>query len=118
MENSIAITLPTGDDPSSSVLATILALVRRSDSIVVKSEGTRVLVNAIKSLCSTAGNIKDPSRQTAIRAVTNATSAKLLARLFGRSGKFPVLINESTMALFLLAHQRDGGKYTVQPDMV
>ena len=109
MENTIElVTVPEGSG-SGSLLDQILALVKRSDSIVVKSEGTRVLVNAIKSLCSTSSE-QDAKQKAAIRTISNPDSATRLAQMLGRSKKFPVLVNEAVMALLLIAFQRDGGK--------
>ncbi|TDL27510.1 hypothetical protein BD410DRAFT_782602 [Rickenella mellea] len=109
VENSIALILPRGPcEPSQSGLHQILALVRRSDSVAVKSEGTRVLVNVIKSICSASGDILDPTRQTALQVLTNSDCAMALAQLLGRSTKYPILVNEATVALLLLALRPTG----------
>ena len=50
VDNTFSLILP---DESGSPLRQILDLVRTSDSIATKSEGTRVLVNAVKSLWGT-----------------------------------------------------------------
>ena len=110
MENSIVCVLESDDGKgTNSCLSQILALSRRSESVSVKSEGARVLVNVIKSLCSSTGNIKDPSRNQAISIVTTAESANTLAQLLGRSRKHVILLNESVVAMLLLAHQPKGG---------
>lgn len=75
----------------------------------VKSEGARVLVNVIKSLCSSAGDLHDANRRLAIQIVSTAESALTLAQLLGRSRKHIILLNESIMAMLLLAHQPNGG---------
>lgn len=109
-ENSITLTVPVNEtDLSDTGLEQVIQLVRRSDTIHVKSEGTRVLVNIVKSLCSTTGNGQDPRRQTAIQSITTPRSSDALAALFVRSKKYPVLINEATMALLLIALQPSGG---------
>jgi hypothetical protein len=124
--------LPSSHPPSAPTgLAQILALVRRSESVTVKSEGTRVLVNVVKSLWS-AGPITSPAvdsvtepsngskehisekqrkRAVAIRAVLSSESALALATLVGRSGKYPLLVNEGVVALSLLCTHREGGGF-------
>lgn len=93
-------TSPTGIDQ-------ILALVKRSDTVAVKSEGTRVIVNVIKSLCAQtqADERKLEQRRKAIGLITMSASATALAELVGRSRKYPVLISEGIIALTLLSLQ-------------
>lgn len=86
---------------------------QQSDTIAIKSEGTRVLVNVIKSLWAnevTLDATKQELRQDAITAVLNPASAKVLASLVGRSMKYPLLVNEGVVALTLLSTHKDGGK--------
>lgn len=110
VENSITCVLDIdGDDISSSCISQILALSRRSDSIPVKSEGARVLVNTVKSLCSSTGDLLDPRRQAAIKSLNNLEAANALAQLLGRSKKYVTLLNESVVALCLLSVQTNGG---------
>ncbi|KAF9264723.1 hypothetical protein L218DRAFT_972334 [Marasmius fiardii PR-910] len=108
-------------------LSQILSLVKRSDSIPIKSEGTRVLVNVIKSLWSSdvigatppnrPKSSKDRTedeerqRQDAIRTVLTMPCASALASLVARSGKYPLLVNEGVVALTLLSTQKLGGTY-------
>lgn len=125
VDNTFALVLPSSKEESSG-LVQILALVQRSDAVPIKSEGTRVLVNAIKSLWSSdstpsqAGGLQNlEQRQTrrlnAMRSLMTPDCADALARLIGRSGKYPVLVNEGVVALSLLSTQRDGGKSTTPP---
>lgn len=133
VENTLALVLPpsTQQDPKPITgLSQILALVKRSDTVTVKSEGTRVLVNVIKSLWSsgitptvnsssspTAGSANDSGelaerenrRQEAMRTVLTPQSASVLASLIGRSVQFPILVNEGVVALTLLSTQKQGG---------
>lgn len=110
MANSVICALDTDDDQlATSCLNQILALSGRSDSIPVKSEGARVLVNVIKSLCSSSGDLHERRRQVAIKAVANAEAATTLARLLGRSKKHIILLNESIVSMCLLALQPGGG---------
>ncbi|KAI5122938.1 hypothetical protein M0805_006820 [Coniferiporia weirii] len=107
--NSIACVLNVDDNQSStSCLSQVLALSSRSDSVPVRSEGARVLVNVIKSLCSSTGDLHESHRQLAIQAVTSLESAKTLARLLGRSEKHVILLNEAIVAMMLLIHQPKG----------
>ncbi|EJD06025.1 uncharacterized protein FOMMEDRAFT_104451 [Fomitiporia mediterranea MF3/22] len=107
--NAIICVLDGADSQSSvSCLSQILALSQRSDSVPVKSEGARVLVNIVKSLCSSTGDLNEPRRKAAIKAVTNAESATTLARLLGRSKKHVILLNESIVSMCLLALQSGG----------
>lgn len=110
----------------------MLALVKRSDSVPIKSEGSRVLVNVVKSLWSnnlpaspSASSVESPvagtfnkddllekqrKRNAAIRTVLTSECALTLAGLVGRSGKYPLLINEGVVALSLLSTQKEGGQ--------
>ena len=128
MENTLALVIPApGQDVASTGLAQILDVVRRADSIAIKSEGTRVLVNVIKSLLPeslvgkklTASDAQpghnlseelQKSRQDALQLVLKPQCASALASLIARSGKYPVLINEGVVALTLMGTRKDGGK--------
>ncbi|KZT26246.1 hypothetical protein NEOLEDRAFT_1132274 [Neolentinus lepideus HHB14362 ss-1] len=114
-ENSCHLVLPVDDqDPELTAADQILALVRRSDSIAVKSEGTRVFVQVIKSLWSSdAASGSDMRRQNARKAVVIPEVAAALAQLVGRSRKYPILINEGVVALTLLSMFPGGGKIVV-----
>jgi hypothetical protein len=93
-----------------SALEQIMALVRRTDTVTVKSEGTRVLGNVVKTLFADVSSA-DPSRKAAREGVVSQENANALAALIGRSKKYPMLINEAVVALsFLTAHER-GGKF-------
>lgn len=118
VENAFTLVLPA--EQGVTGLAQITSLVRRSDSISIKSEGTRVLVNVIKSLWSSdippaaaetePLSIKQKKKQTAIRLMMTQDCASSLASLVARSGRYPVLVNEGVVALSLLSTQRLGGK--------
>lgn len=103
-------TLPASDeDRAATALDYILALTRRSDSIAVKSEGTRVLVNAIKSVWSSDA-ADGETRRKVMLALLTPQCATSLAQLLGRSKKYPVLVNESVVALTLLSTHSAGGE--------
>lgn len=99
-----------------------MSLVQRTESISIKSEGTRVLVNAIKTLWSSAipatpstpddeGLSQQKQKQKqAIRLLLTQDCATALALLVARSGKYPLLVNEGIVALSLMSTQRAGGK--------
>lgn len=110
MENACALALPPSESTTPAGLTQILALVRRSDTIAIKSEGTRVLVNVVKSLWSSevVDPIQQKMRQNAIKAVLVPASAEALASLIGRSMKYPLLVNEGVVALTLLSTHKDG----------
>ncbi|KAA1469477.1 hypothetical protein DENSPDRAFT_835109 [Dentipellis sp. KUC8613] len=100
--------VPEGQDPKSSGLQQILDLIRRSDTVAVKSEGTRVFVNVIRTLWSNA-TPESEKRTKAKELVTTPAVAFALAQLIGRSKKYPALINEGMVALTLLTLQKFGG---------
>lgn len=110
--------IPASGASVPSGLEQIVALVKRTDSISVKSEGSRVLVNVIKSLWAVKPSNQTPSQdrqkdlETATRLVLTADSADVLAVLLASSGRHPILVNESILALTLLAMHPEGGRLT------
>ena len=92
-----------------SALEQITGLAQRADSVTVKSEGTRVLANAIKTLTADLPST-DQRRKAAARAVVTPANANALAALIGRSKKYPMLINEAVVALSFLTAQERGGE--------
>lgn len=118
--NTIALVLPDPMKPEEPTTFTqILALVRRSDTVAVKSEGTRVFVNAIKTLWSNEASSKDPGlaqhRKEATEKLVTPACAATLAQLIGRSKKYAILINEGVMALSLLSTHSGGGTRSLLP---
>lgn len=111
--NACTLVLSPSDSSSPAGLTQIIALVRRSDTVAIKSEGTRVLVNVTKSLLSSATSSdsgEKQSRQSAIEGVLTPASVEVLAALIGRSMKYPLLVNEGVVALTLLSTQGKGSK--------
>ena len=94
----------------------ILALVNRSDSVAIKSEGTRVIVNVVRTLWSQATPDGD-QRKNSMNIITEPSVALALAQLIGRSKKYPMLINEGMVALTLLSLTAPGGTF-VQCDVI
>ena len=114
MNNTLALVLPDPANPEEPTTFTqILALVRRSDTVAVKSEGTRVFVNAIKTLWSNDASSTDPEfaarRKEAMDKLVTPACAATLAQLIGRSKKYAILINEGVVALSLLSTHASGG---------
>lgn len=115
-------TAPSG----TSGLKQILALVKRSEAVPIRSEGVRVLVNVVKSLFTSSSNStyavpvsideegdreSQKQREAGVKAVLTPENADALAKMVGRSGQYPVLVNEGLVALSLLSTQPSGGTY-------
>ncbi|KAJ7097972.1 hypothetical protein B0H15DRAFT_823645 [Mycena belliarum] len=129
VENTFVLVLPGHDDASSPTgLSQIMALVKRTKSTPVRSEGTRVLVNVIKSLWSNDPSA-NPSMNATLQGINTADAllenqrkrhesmqtvltpecAFALASLVGRSAKYPLLVNEGVVALSLMSTIKAGG---------
>lgn len=132
VDNSFALVLPDPATSSSrpSGLSQILGLVKRSENIPIRSEGTRVLVNVIKSLFSNAPPTspttvlpspvtpaasnheatieKQQKKEETIKALQNKDCTSALANLITRGARFPLLVNEGVVALSLLSMQAEG----------
>ncbi|KIJ06186.1 hypothetical protein PAXINDRAFT_20608 [Paxillus involutus ATCC 200175] len=119
IDNSFLLVLPSdGENNASTGLAQLHGLVKRSDTVAIKSEGTRVIVNLVKSLWSNDPTSEQRSaeenqatqqkRERAIQTLVTGPYAEALAALVGRSPKYPMLINEAVVALSLLSTHRDG----------
>ena len=122
VDNSFAVILPSdGATAPATGLSQLLALVKRSDTVAIKSEGTRVIVNLTKSLWSSDPTIEQQNteetqtrqqkRERAIQALVTTPCIDALAALASRSTKYPILINEAIVALSLLSTYRDGGQF-------
>ncbi|KAI9508276.1 hypothetical protein F5148DRAFT_1197562 [Russula earlei] len=102
-KNCYNLILPSdGQEADSTGLHQILALIKRSDSTAVKSEGTRVFVNVIRTLWHENTRDGEP-RKAAMGIVNSPPLALALAQLVGRSKKYPILVNEGIVALTLLS---------------
>lgn len=98
-------------------LSALLELIRRTDDVPTRMEGTRVLVNAIKSLWSSAlksvatdsdnTSIDPNSRQKARHILTCEAVVSALSDMVKNSTKYPVLVNEGILALTLIAASID-----------
>ena len=111
VENSISSVLKEESQRNEKpALEQIMGLVQRAETITIKSEGTRVLANVIKTLSADLSSA-DRRRKTARKAVATPENANALAALIGRSKKYPMLINEAIVALSLLTAQERGGEF-------
>lgn len=120
IDNSIRMILPSEmANPPPTGLSQILSLIRRSDRVASKSEGTRIIVNLVKSLWSNdAPNAsrsaeeslsRQQKRDKAITTLLSVPCVEALTALLGRSFKYPILVNEAVVALSLLSTHCDGG---------
>jgi len=116
VEHTCALVISASGASAPSGLEQILALVKRTESVPVKNEGSRVLVNVIKSLWAVK-----PSNQTRQQDVEIATglvltqdSADVLATLLASSGRYPILVNEGILALTLLSMHPEGGPIVIK----
>lgn len=113
VDHTIALVLPS-DPTRPSGLSQILALIKRSDSVSIRSEGSRVLVNVVKSLWFTerpTGPVdeKQKKREQCVASVLTPECANTLTALVGRSNKYPILVNEGIVAISLLCTHKLGG---------
>jgi len=120
VDNCFLLTLPEGESHATG-LEQLLELIRRSDTVAIKSEGTRVIVNIVKSLwASDVSESQIPieerqkKREQSIDALLTPKCAQAIAALIARSVKYPVLINEGIVALSLLSTHAKGGPLVVQ----
>ena len=98
--------------PQPSGLDQIVALVGRSDSIVVKSEGTRVIGYVVKSLWRAVEQCSPEEMEPMRAAMTKVASVpaiQALAEMLARNRKHVILLNESILALTLLSGQSVAG---------
>ncbi|KAL1746374.1 hypothetical protein HDZ31DRAFT_62274 [Schizophyllum fasciatum] len=138
VENSFSLVLsdPATSSTRPSGLSQILALVNRSENVPIRSEGTRVLVNVIKSLFSNAPPTspttvlpssappaatshdaaieKQQKKDETVKALMNKDCTSALANLVTRGARFPLLINEGVVALSLLAMHAEGAPLVLE----
>ncbi|PVG02274.1 hypothetical protein CPB86DRAFT_780693 [Serendipita vermifera] len=116
-ENTLRLT--SGPRPNGA--EQILALVSRSDSIIVKSEGTRVLAYCVKSLWKKDGpNVNqtstDPSKvdpkakEDAMKQLAEQPTVQAIVNLLVGGQKHAILLNESIFALTLVATKGPGAQ--------
>ena len=114
-KNCYELTLPTVSRSAQLTgLHQILTLVQRSDTTAVKSEGTRVFVNVIRTLWHEE-TPDEEQRKTAMTIISSPPVALALAQLVRRSKRYPILINEGIVALTLLSLQSGASSSRFSP---
>ena len=94
-------------------LGLILALIKRTDELQLRSESTRILINLIRSLFSASSTSPNEDVERAKEAVLEKKEiVEAVSEQVRRSGKYPVLVNEGIVALSLLSGNGEkGGEY-------
>lgn len=80
---------------NTSALNSILELINKSDDTGIKSEGTRILVNAIK----TCWQIKDSKSEEAKKSFINSLVIKALLEMIRHGRKYQICKNENNVSL-------------------
>jgi len=112
VDNALKLFKPLGNVPSG--IDQISDLIPRTDSLALRNEGTRVLVNVIKTLWTPSsppipdGPSQLRERRDALNKLTTEDTADALGEMIGRNVKYPVLLNEGIIALTLLANNAAG----------
>ncbi|SJX62924.1 uncharacterized protein SRS1_13750 [Sporisorium reilianum f. sp. reilianum] len=100
-------------------LNALIDMIQRIDDVPTKMEATRVLVNVVKSLWTSARSSGSGSSSEAVseEAVLAARSRvvrrdviQALAEMVRTSPKYPVLVNEGVIALTLVGSERMGAE--------
>lgn len=130
MNHAFALALPR-DSSNTSGLTQILDLIKRTDSVALKSEGSRVLVNVVRTVWfserSNSGLDLDPSadahhsnnnvkrenkerKEKCLELLLTKEYVQAITAFIARSNKYPLLVNEGIVAISLLATHRLGGE--------
>ncbi|CDU22695.1 uncharacterized protein SPSC_01325 [Sporisorium scitamineum] len=109
-----------GDKGSSShgdPLNALIDMIKRIDDVPTKMEATRVLVNVVKSLWTSARSSSSDVEAFSEEAVLAARSRTVrrdviqaLAEMVRTSPKYPVLVNEGIIALTLVGSEKIGAE--------
>ncbi|KAK2466957.1 hypothetical protein APHAL10511_001215 [Amanita phalloides] len=133
LDHTLAMFVLSSDETMTG-FSQVLNLIKRTDNVAVKSEGTRVIVHIIKTLWlgdnrSTSSEITSPTvmsgnseetiekqqrRQAAIRTIITPDVVSVLGGLIARSRRYPVLVNEAVIALSLLSTTKEGGPLVIR----
>lgn len=114
MEN--AMRLVNGETGSATALNALIDMVQRIDDVPTKMEATRVLVNVVKSLWTSARStpasqaLSEEAVLEARRKVVRRDVIQALAEMVRTSPKYPVLVNEGIIALTLVGSERMGAE--------
>ncbi|PPR03530.1 hypothetical protein CVT24_007016 [Panaeolus cyanescens] len=107
-------------DDKPTGLTQILALIKRSDSVSIKSEGSRVLVNVVKTLWyterapTTMSEERQKKRDECVARILTPEYTTALTSLIARSNRYPILVNEGIVAITLLSTHRLGAPLVLQ----
>lgn len=92
----------------------VLGLVKRSEDVPIKLEGSRILVNAIKYLWSPQSiedqKVDEGSLSKSRDLLIRRGITDVLSEMVRDCEKYPILINEGIFALTLLASSERGGE--------
>ncbi|KAF9532936.1 hypothetical protein CPB83DRAFT_784211 [Crepidotus variabilis] len=118
LEHTFALTLQSDNDTPTG-FSQIIALIKRSESVSARSEGSRVVVNVVKSLWQVDREAKEPEqrqkkRDAAVALVLTRECAGILASLISRSNKYPILVNEGIVANTLLSTHKLGAQLVLK----
>ena len=111
-----AVRLVNGDEGGSSALNALVDMIQRIDDVPTKMEATRVLVNVVKSLWTSARSngasqaVTEDAIFSARRKVVRRDVIQALAEMVRTSPKYPVLVNEGIIALTLVGSERVGAE--------
>jgi len=105
--------------PESTGFSQILALINRSDSTPIRSEGSRVVVNVVKSLWFPERDKEvsadaQKKRDKARSYLLTPECVGILAALIARSNRYPILVNEGLVAMTLLSTHQGGGPLVLE----
>ncbi|EST05492.1 Armadillo-type fold [Kalmanozyma brasiliensis GHG001] len=100
---------------SSSALNALIDMIRRIDDMPTKMEATRVLVNVVKSLWTSARSSgsqasSEQANLAARQKVVRRDVIQAIAEMVRTSPKYPVLVNEGIIALTLVGSERMGAE--------
>ena len=99
-----------------SPLNALIDMIQRIDDVPTKMEATRVLVNVVKSLWTSARSssgsemVSEEAVAAARRNVVRRDVIQALAEMVRTSPKYPVLVNEGIIALTLVGSERMGSE--------
>lgn len=111
-----AVRLVNGDVGGASALNGLVDMIQRIDDVPTKMEATRVLVNVVKSLWTSARShgasqaVSEDAIFSGRRKVVRRDVIQALAEMVRTSPKYPVLVNEGIIALTLVGSERDGAE--------
>ncbi|CEH17832.1 Rho/Rac GTPase guanine nucleotide exchange factor smgGDS/Vimar [Ceraceosorus bombacis] len=107
-----ALRLVLGKSNGRMPLGILLSVLGRTEDVPTRMEGTRILVNAIKTLwqAQTSGDATSDSKRAEAKSLLlgNEAVVTALSEMVRASHKYPVLVNEGIFALTLLSTEPAG----------